>query len=1575
MLTGSWKPNSVLKNSKWTNARGRSSPLVFALFIFLLSLQNACSSNAKVQVQALDRTAMQDKINTIEGGTEASKNYKDLTAKLNEDERDALNLLLARVIDRSPSKADKKATVASLLTSIESVRKETSLQGKVKNAIDSLLIISSIFDASLRSFSDALQFAPADSKMSYLTLAEDISKRSTSDTKLMNAFESGLPSLGGEIVFRSATGWSKIPTESALAVEFVASLLKVSSATQSRDLEGFLERANDSKIQSKILEGLRSVSISDAQLANIVKVQNIIPEESLSRFNELVSVYTNASTPSALKTSTIEALKKVLVTRAPLLPQYIKDLQAISSQTDSSILMNGLVDSIDKTTGEAYFSQPKFTTKSISPYTVPGCILPGSSTTRVTYSFKWTRNGSTLLDWTQQSYDRNASAGSLFALNDTAQCFVRVFVDSSKVAELNSELITVRSMPPIFTSGEPPQPQAFTAPKNVGFVYKVADRDPISDTGVFYKIVGLPQHGVVSQTEVGTFDYKPLPSYVGSDSFKFMACNLDDMCSSEKVINLSIVDGNQPPRLDRIIAPAQNTIAGGIKMSSDSTLNNIQLIIDDDDVVGSSCGIPNVIVTSGNPGKFPQSTSNIEVSGTFPFCKLKLSPAAGSTGLGVTTLTIKLDDGTNPQVTSTVDVTVLDKTPQWSTPATPTTFTINKNSGANTLYLNAATDADAGLFITPQTLTYVFDSNPAAGVGSLSGASNVPASGNGSVVFTPTTGTSTTSDQSTTFTYKVCDSATPQNCSTSKTVTINVVNNAPTISAISNPPAISEDSNTGPISFTIADIDDSISCSNVGKSSSNTNLIPVANVVVGGSGTSCTATVTPVANGNGGPVAITLSLPHKTATVERTFLVSVNALNDAPALSATGATLGTTNTPEDTSVSIVLQSGIDVDTDPVLNASPQSLRYELVTAPAHGTLSTGNSLGVMSGVSTTSILTRTVTYSPATNFNGSDQFTYKICDSFSATSCTSNVNVLLNVTAVNDAPTMSEISYQVANENSPTSTLAFTIGDVDNTVQCSQVVATSSNTSLVPNSTTNLAIGGNTTESCSITVTPLANQNGSTIVTLTLNDSSGAGNAQVTKSFAVTFMPVNDPPTIAITTSNQTINEDNSTSALPFTIGDDDNTVQCSQVTASSSNSTLIPNTPINLTIGGTAPNCTITVTPAANQNSASPATITLSLNDGSSASNSTVTSTFTVTVNADNDPPTLTDIIYQIINEGNPTSALAFTIADVDNTVQCSQLTATSDNPTLVPNSPANLAIGGAASQSCTITVTPAANQNGFATVTLSLNDGSGAANATTTKTFAVSVVQVNNAPTLSTIANQTINEDSSTSALAFTIGDIDNTVQCSQVTASSSNSTLIPNTPVNLAIAGTAPNCTITVTPAANQNSASPATITLSLNDGSSASNSTVTSTFTVTVNAVNDAPTISAIPNQTINEDSNTGALEFTIDDVDNASLNCNSVTASSSLTSLVESNSMALAIAGGTAKTCTITVSPLANQNSTVAGGPSTITLSLSDGVETTTRTFTVTVLSINDAPTLLRFPKGALSAELPAFERREGIDVL
>ena len=59
--------------------------------------------------------------------------------------------------------------------------------------------------------------------------------------------------------------------------------------------------------------------------------------------------------------------------------------------------------------------------------------------------------------------------------------------------------------------------------------------------------------------------------------------------------------------------------------------------------------------------------------------------------------------------------------------------------------------------------------------------------------------------------------------------------------------------------------------------------------------------------------------------------------------------------------------------------------------------------------------------------------------------------------------------------------------------------------------------------------------------------------------------PVNDPPTIG-TISNQTINEDGSINALPFTIGDPDGFVGVT-VTGLSAVNEIIPDG--NITLGG----------------------------------------------------------------------------------------------------------------------------------------------------------------------------------------------------------------------------------------------------------------------------------------------------------------------------------------------------------------------------------------------------------------------
>ena len=118
------------------------------------------------------------------------------------------------------------------------------------------------------------------------------------------------------------------------------------------------------------------------------------------------------------------------------------------------------------------------------------------------------------------------------------------------------------------------------------------------------------------------------------------------------------------------------------------------------------------------------------------------------------------------------------------------------------------------------------------------------------------------------------------------------------------------------------------------------------------------------------------------------------------------------------------------------------------------------------------------------------------------------------------------------------------------------------------------------------------------------------------------------------------------------------------------------------------------------------------------------------------------------------------------------------------------------------------------------------------------------NNAPTISAVADQSLNEDNPTGAIAFTVGDVETAAGSLTVTGTSGNTTLVPN--ANVVIGGSGANRTVTVTPAANQNGT--ATITLTVSDGVAQSQDS----FDVQVAAVNDAPTISTVADQNINED---------------------------------------------------------------------------------------------------------------------------
>ena len=115
--------------------------------------------------------------------------------------------------------------------------------------------------------------------------------------------------------------------------------------------------------------------------------------------------------------------------------------------------------------------------------------------------------------------------------------------------------------------------------------------------------------------------------------------------------------------------------------------------------------------------------------------------------------------------------------------------------------------------------------------------------------------------------------------------------------------------------------------------------------------------------------------------------------------------------------------------------------------------------------------------------------------------------------------------------------------------------------------------------------------------------------------------------------------------------------------------------------------------------------------------------------------------------------------------------LTASSSNTTLVPDG--SVQFGGSGADR-TLIVTPAADQTGTATITVTLSDQSG---LTTTTTFVVTVNAVDTAPTITSIANQSTQEDVASGAIAFTVDDADTDVSSLVVTTRSSNPVLLPN------------------------------------------------------------------------------------------------------------------------------------------------------------------------------------------------------
>ena len=139
-----------------------------------------------------------------------------------------------------------------------------------------------------------------------------------------------------------------------------------------------------------------------------------------------------------------------------------------------------------------------------------------------------------------------------------------------------------------------------------------------------------------------------------------------------------------------------------------------------------------------------------------------------------------------------------------------------------------------------------------------------------------------------------------------------------------------------------------------------------------------------------------------------TVTITVNAVNDAPS-----AANNSYSTAEDTPKNVAAPGVLGNDSDP----DGDAITAVLVSGPSHSSSFTLNSNGSFN-------------YTPASNFNGTDTFTYKARDSHNADSNTATVTITVN--PVNDAPVFNSVATITRKQGRSFNAQIATVSDPDN---------------------------------------------------------------------------------------------------------------------------------------------------------------------------------------------------------------------------------------------------------------------------------------------------------------------------------------------------------------------------------------------------------------------------------------------------------------------------------------------------------------------------------------------------------------
>jgi VCBS repeat-containing protein len=463
------------------------------------------------------------------------------------------------------------------------------------------------------------------------------------------------------------------------------------------------------------------------------------------------------------------------------------------------------------------------------------------------------------------------------------------------------------------------------------------------------------------------------------------------------------------------------------------------------------------------------------------------------------------------------------------------------------------------------------------------------------------------------------------------------------------------------------------------------------------------------------------------------------------------------STAEDTPLTVAAPGVLGNDSDP--DGNPLTAALVSGSGPSHGTLAF-NPNG-------------SFTYTPASDFHGSDSFTYRASD---GTLTSSEVTVTLTVNAVNDAPTAAGDAYSTAEDTALTVAAPGVLGndrDLDGDTLHAVLVSGPSHGTLSLNA------------NGSFTYTPADNYNGSD----SFSYRAGDGTAESTPAtVTITVTAAGDAPTAAddaYATAEDTALTVNAPGVLANDIDPDGDTLHTVEG-SEPSHGNLILNA-----------NGSFTYIPAANFNGSD--SFTYRASDGTLTSS---LATVNIAVTAVNDAPTATADARTTAEDTALTVAAPGVLAndgDPDDNPLSAVLVSGPSHGTLSLNANGSF------------TYTPADNYNGTDSFTYRASDGS---LASSPATVTITVSAVNDAPTVAVAAGGTCGTDDRSGTVNLTVGDVDieNPATSLRLSATSSNPALVPAG--NVVFGGSGATRTVKVSAVSGRSGT--ATVTVTVGDG---------------------------------------------------------------------------------------------------------------------------------------------------------------